>query len=243
MRLYFTSQASLLFCLMLSFTFALLAKRIFFVFSVLALNNLFHLLLDALQIKWGNGVHLLAPFSWAPAHFGLLWPEHALMYLLTLAGLFYLLNNIKTIAQEGIVIDKSFSRIVACLSLALYFLLPLVFMSHIQKANSNYVGIIIENANRAGRIIEVDRSYYSAKEATIALFTGEKVPVIGKLPEKSGIISIKGRFINQKTIQSETYHSHGLMRDYASIIGVLFSIIMWVVLLSRRLGKTGGSFG
>jgi len=238
MRLYFTGQASLLLCLMLSFTCALFAKRVFFVFSVLAFNNLFHLLLDALQIKWGNGVHLLAPFSWTPAHFGLLWPEHTLMYLFTLAGLFYLLKNIKAIAQEDIVIDKSFSWKVVCLSLALYFLLPLFFMSHIQNANANYVAIIHENANRAGRIVEVDRSYFSAKEATIALFTGEKVRIIGQLPEKSGTISIRGRFVNQKTIQSETYHSHSFMRDYASIIGVLFSIIMWVVLLSRRLGKT-----
>lgn len=243
MRLYFTSQASLLFCLMLSFAFALFAKRVFWVFSILALNSLLHLLLDALQIKWGNGVHLFAPLSWAPTHFGLLWPEHTLTYLLSLVGFFYLLKNIKTIALEDIALDKSFSWKAGYLSLVLYFLLPLFFMSHIKNANSNYIAIIEENSDRVGRIVEVDRSYYSAKEATIALFSGEKVSIRGQLPEKSGTISIKGRFLDQKTIQSDVYHSHNSMRYYASLIGLLFSSIIWVALLARRFRKNGKSFG
>jgi hypothetical protein len=130
---------------------------------------------------------------------------------------------------------------VGYLSLVLYFLLPLFFMSHIKNANSNYIGMIDKNASRVDRIVELDRSYYSAKEATITLFSGEKVSIIGQLPEKSGPISIKGRFLDQKTIQTDAYHSHNSTRYYASIIGVLFSSIIWIVLLARNLGKNRGS--
>ncbi|MFN2354861.1 MAG: hypothetical protein ABR512_10100 [Desulfopila sp.] len=242
MRLYFTSQASLLFCLVLSFTFALFAKRVFLVFSVLALNNLLHLFLDAMQIKWGNGVHFFAPLSWTPTHFDLLWPEHTLMYLLSVMGFFYLVKNITTISLEDIAVNTSSMWKISCLCLGLYFLLPLFFMSHIIDSNANYIAIKNTSSDRVGRIVELDRSYYSAKDSTIALFTGEKVPVVGSLPPKSGIISIKGRFLDQKTIQSDAYHPHGSTRDYASMAGLLFSSIIWLTLLTRRFGKSRRSF-
>ena len=38
-------------------------------FGILALNSVFHLILDSLQTKWGNGVHLFAPVSWEVAEF------------------------------------------------------------------------------------------------------------------------------------------------------------------------------
>ncbi len=64
LRLYVIVQASLGISLLLCATVALLTSAPFKVFRILAVNTLVHLLLDACQIKWANGVHLFAPFSW-----------------------------------------------------------------------------------------------------------------------------------------------------------------------------------
>jgi len=68
--LYAAVQASLLFCLLLSLVFSVLSARPRLVFGILAANALIHLLLDTIEIKWGNGVFLLAPLSWKPLSFG-----------------------------------------------------------------------------------------------------------------------------------------------------------------------------
>jgi hypothetical protein len=52
LRMYAVFQASLLSCCVLSLAFALLTRRTGFVFLVLSLNSLCHLLLDACQKKW-----------------------------------------------------------------------------------------------------------------------------------------------------------------------------------------------
>ena len=56
--------ASLAGTLLLCAAIAALTTTPRLVASVLGLNALLHLLLDATEQKWGNGVHLLAPFSW-----------------------------------------------------------------------------------------------------------------------------------------------------------------------------------
>ena len=86
-RLYFLIQASLVFCLLLAGALAALSRRPRLVFSCLAVSSLLHLLTDATQIKWGVGVHLLAPVSWEPLKLGLFWPESLPSILLTLVGL------------------------------------------------------------------------------------------------------------------------------------------------------------
>ena len=60
MRLYAITQASLFLCLIISSALAALSTHFGRTFVILGLGSLFHLLLDAFQIKWANGVHLLA---------------------------------------------------------------------------------------------------------------------------------------------------------------------------------------
>ena len=83
---YAIVQASLFSCLILSGFFAMVVSNGGRVFLLLGLNSFLHLLLDAMQIKWANGVHLFAPFSWRLTAFNLIWPEHILIYSLTLVG-------------------------------------------------------------------------------------------------------------------------------------------------------------
>ncbi|HSO09252.1 MAG TPA: hypothetical protein VLR45_04640, partial [Desulfoprunum sp.] len=70
-RLYTTIQASLLFCTLFSAFLAQFSRRPAATFAILSGNCLFHLLLDATQVKWANGVHLLAPFDWTAQQFHL----------------------------------------------------------------------------------------------------------------------------------------------------------------------------
>jgi len=60
-------------------------------FAILTGNSLLHLLLDATQVKWANGVHLLAPFDWSAWQFNLFDIDHPLGIPLTIAGLITLL--------------------------------------------------------------------------------------------------------------------------------------------------------
>ncbi|MBU1985662.1 MAG: hypothetical protein KJ846_00385, partial [Proteobacteria bacterium] len=69
LRLYSLNQASLFFCLFMAAALALSTRRSLHIFLLLSLNCLLHLLLDATQIKWANGVQLLVPFSWSMLRF------------------------------------------------------------------------------------------------------------------------------------------------------------------------------
>nr|MBS0019700.1 hypothetical protein [Gammaproteobacteria bacterium] len=65
LRLYFVAQASLLSSLVLCAACAVLTRTPRVLFFLLGFNVLAHLLLDACQTKWGNGVAIAAPISWS----------------------------------------------------------------------------------------------------------------------------------------------------------------------------------
>ena len=72
LRLYTIAQASLICCLLLCGAFAVLSANPGRIFAILSLNSCFHLLLDAFQTKWGNGVHrvvyIIGPISLQSHH-------------------------------------------------------------------------------------------------------------------------------------------------------------------------------
>jgi hypothetical protein len=69
LRLYTIVQSSLIACLVLSLALSLLSSAPRRVFMLLAFNSFVHLLLDAMETKWANGVNLFAPFSWQLLNF------------------------------------------------------------------------------------------------------------------------------------------------------------------------------
>ena len=91
LRLYAIAQSSLAGCLLLAAAISLLTYKPLRIFIILAINSLLHLLIDALQTKWGNGVHLLAPVSWHTWNLGYFWPETMATYALTVLGVIYVL--------------------------------------------------------------------------------------------------------------------------------------------------------
>ena len=236
-RLYFTVQASLLYCLFLSLAVALFSRKPGRIFPLLAANCLLHLLLDALQLKWGNGVLFLAPFDWQSTSIGLVWPENIMGYIISTIGLLYLCYKCKEIHREGLPLNTSPRFSLAALCLLFYLLTPFLFMGDLEKSNSNYVKILKNEEERLGQHVALDRIYYSKEKAKIYLFDGEPINVTGVLPESSTVMSLQGIFTSATSIQSTKFHKHNAYRDLASIIGLSFSLAIWLYVLLPKLGS------
>lgn len=229
---YVTVQASLFGSLFLCGALAVLSAASFHILSILAGNVLLHLLLDALQIKWANGVHLLAPFSWELVSFNLVWPEHPLFTVLTAAGLialfyFGLKDRQKKILFTGTPLKIS----LAALLLAVYFTLPLLLHSGPAQADNHFVATLRSTLERPGRYLELDRARYHSSEATVEVFTGERLKATGKKPRADAIVSIRGYFSDSNTIHISTLHVHSSMRDLYSKIGLAGVAVLWLAAL------------
>lgn len=230
LRIYCAVQASLMICLMFSAFAASISRTPLLVFTVVGINSAVHLSLDAMEIKWANGVNIIAPFDWHLWNAGLVWPEHWLIGLLSAIGVaiaaFYtwLLRPV----QSGL--SLSVSRIpIAILLLLSYLLVPLVFIDPARENDIHFVASL-DSSDRAGKIIEIDRTAYFVDEkgSRVKTFAGEEIDVIGNLPERSGQITLKGRFDTHDTIRVEDYHvGTPLFRDGASILALALMVLIW----------------
>ncbi len=236
LRLYFTAQASLLFCLTLSAALALWSKNSRFIFITLALNCLFHLLLDAVQIKWGNGVHLFAPLTWTMSHFDRTWPEHFLTTLFTFAGLVFLLRNWKSSLQQRPSTLPDKSKLFSAVSFILIYLLaPAFYLTDLERADVYYINTLRQKESRPGKLIEFDRVHYFANDQNFVTFTGEFISLQGKFPKQSGRVSFKGHFISPSKIDVKEFHYHTDHRDIASAVGIFMActLLFQSLILSR----------
>ncbi len=241
LRLYAMAQASLCFCLILSVAVATLTNRPVRIFTVLGVNCLAHLLIDALQIKWGNGVHLFAPFNWDMFHLGFSWPEHLLTQALTVAGIPVLLYHWRAIVRGGLnlkpvsALPISFSVIL----LLCYLAGPPLFFERLESTDSYYISTMRNIKQRTNRKIEFDRARYDARTRTLENYAGERFSMAGLLPDKSGRVSFQGFFTSPETITATAYHYHRDYRDSASILGLFMACILFVhSLLTTISGKT-----
>ncbi len=232
LRLYVIVQASLFFCLILSASFALFSRRPKSTFLVLGSGALLHLMIDALQIKWSNGVHLFAPFDWQLLNFALVWPESLPTYWVTAFGLIYASLHFKKSAgfPFPLTIRNPKQSRIGFIFLVLYFLLPLGFLDGPEKANNHHVRTLRQTEFRQGKAIEVDRGYYLYNEngGTLSLFNGENVEVQGIDLDRSGLVSIRGVFSKKDQIQVHEIHYHRSFRDPASYLGLAIIAILWL---------------
>jgi hypothetical protein len=225
LRLYCTAQASLLFCLLCSAALACFARQTGTIFIVLGSNCLFHLLLDALEIKWGNGVHIVAPYSWTMLHLDTIWSEHPVILGLTLVGFFYLVGNWKGCVASSTQL-KIPGRVKATIGLLLfgcYLLGPNFFLEHLERANTYNIHTLRMKDQRPGKAIEFDRADYFAEQKTLQIFTGERIVVTGSQPAKSGRVSFRGHFLTPNSFASDSHHYHRDQRDLASLIGLFMA--------------------
>jgi hypothetical protein len=230
LRLYSLNQASLFFCLFLAAALALVTSRPRQIFLLLSLNSLLHLLIDATQIKWANGVHLFVPFSWAMLRLDWFWPEHFSCYTATLAGLIFLAFNWQKIVTTDLQIKRPTAgkiSIILCL-LLFYGAGPLLFFGPALQADNHFIRTLMNTHERTGKEIELDRALFSLQEKSITAFSGETFALRGPLPETSGSLSLQGIFIDPVTIQTSSYHQHSQFRDKATYLGIFLVAALWL---------------
>ncbi len=229
LRLYTVTQASLAYSLLLSLALAMLTRSSKKIFLILATNSLFHLLLDASQHKWGNGVNLLVPFSWKPTNFHIFWPEHFSSYLLSFMGLIVFLTLWPKAIRKDLLLKKPkrLETICATACLLLYFVSPTLLLSSAYTANTHYCRTLNDNETRTGKKVEIDRAKYTATSNTIECYLDKHLKIVALPIIASGIISIQGRFVDENTITLTDYHVHKIFRDYASYAGLLLTLLLW----------------
>ena len=244
-RDYCIILASLFFCIILSGAlsqFSSNSKRVFF---ILSFSSLFHLLLDPLQIKWANGTHLLAPFSWHLLSFDLFWPESLPTYIITIFGLFYFIFYYKKAVKEfSDLLIPSIKKILLLFSLLLiYFIVPLFMLNLPEQNNNHYVKTLRDYSLRQGKYIELDRAdfIHDSTGNYLKTFAHEKIKAANLNFKGEKLISIKGRFISPGEIYVEDYHIHSSFRDDASLVGISLTAILWLncIILIRRKDSNG----
>jgi hypothetical protein len=230
-RLYFLIQASLVFCLLLAGALAALSRRPRVAFACLGVSSLLHLLTDATQIKWGVGVHLLAPLTWEPLKFGLFWPESLPAIILSLIGVVVVAFEWRrpTEREWGLPVPGG-RKAAAVAMVTAYLLLPLVFMIAAEAPDNHMVATLRDIESRPGKLVELDRVVFRPEDGGyVKLFSGERLRVVGELPGEPRAVSIRGRFLDARTVQVQEMHGHFLFwRDAASYVGLLLVASIWV---------------
>lgn len=244
LRLYCTAQASLLFCLVFSAALAACCRQSGTIFLVLGSNCLFHLLLDGLEIKWGNGVHLVAPWSWTMMQFGLVWPEHPAILFSSLAGLLYLLYLLYNRGNDRdctmrLHLPGKAKTAVAVFFLFCYILAPLFFLEQMEKADTYNIHTLRMQDERPGKPLAFDRVHYFSQQQTLQTFAGERIIIIGSQPASSGRVSFRGLFLTPTSFLSTQHHFHRDGRDFATFIGLFLTCTLLLQSLLLPHFQTG----
>jgi membrane-bound metal-dependent hydrolase YbcI (DUF457 family) len=239
-ELYFIFQSSLFGCLFLSLAIAQFSQNSKKIAAILFINALLHLLLDALQIKWGNGVHLFAPFSWQTTGFNLFWPESPPSIALSILGAIFVGYAVFKLPIDPVdlVLPKSGRLIFAAVGLILYLIMPFAFASMVEAADNQYIGTLRRQDNRRGNWIEFDRrpSYSTDGRCVVKANTGEELTLEGIDKDCGGIVSLRGVFTDSKTVKvHEIYRHWGNYRDLLSYFGLLFIGYYWLRCIRRRV--------
>ena len=242
LRYYCDVQASLLFCLILSAALALPAVQSGRIFAILGSNALLHLLLDASQIKWGNGVHLLAPFSWEASNWGWFWPDSFSGYFLTALGLAALAGFWRRAVNFPAGLRRPpLSRLILLMILgASYYLMPFWLMTGPEKAGLHDGPLVRDPALRPGQLLEIDRAPYQPGAGggyITSRYLGQ-LRVQGMNLGQPATVSIRGRFIGENEIGVLEYHRHrDGFRDGASYLGLALIAFTWVWYFRRHSGR------
>lgn len=230
---YASVQSSLFCSLILCIALAVISDNFGKTFKILGLNAFLHLFLDAFQIKWANGVHFLAPFSWRLTNFGFFWPESLPTYLLTGFGLVYVIFSWKQcIAKPTKLTIKPILRITVTGSIILiYFSLPLSFLNGPLRSNNHFLKTLHEHEKRQEKYVEFDRASFQpgSKGNILFDFTGEEINIDGIKSCKPATVSIQGTFVAEDKILVHNYHIHSnWFRNNSSYLGLFLVTILWI---------------
>ncbi len=237
LRVYTMGLASLAGTLLLCAAIAVVTVAPRTVFAVLGAGALLHLLLDGTEVKWGNGVHLMAPFSWRMTSFDLLPGESPVYLLLTVAGVLLLAWEIARRSPATVGLDLRPGRLaLGGALLAAYVAAPLPFLRAIEASDSYSVKTLREVEARPGRTVGLDRTAFLATPAggRIRLWTGELVRATGTLPSRDAAVSLHGTFLAADVLRVDRLVVHGQDRDWPSYLALVLLAVVWA-----RVGFSG----
>jgi len=230
LRLYTMGLASLAVTLLLAAAVAVATTQPKRVFAVLGLNAFLHLLLDATEIKFGNGVHLFAPLSWRMTGFDLVGGESAVYFALTLGGALLVAWEIARPHGSGVAFALRPRRVAAAGALvAAYLLAPLPWLRAIESSDSYSVKTLREVNARTGRAVGLDRTAFLSTPAggVVQLWTGESVRATGPLPDHDATVSLYGTFLAPDVLRVDRLTEHRRNRDWASYLALVLLALVW----------------
>ncbi|QBR38575.1 hypothetical protein ETW23_21980 (plasmid) [Leisingera sp. NJS201] len=246
LRIYAVVQSALVLCLVATAALACLSARPLRAGLVMGLGCLLHLLLDATQTKWANGVMLFAPFDWRLLNFGLYWPEDWPALAMTGFGLGYFIWAwLRERPWAGPALAaKPLPRkryAAATVLAASYALLPLALMAPALQADLHYAASLRQVEARPGRLAGFDRSpviWDAAGAPLLQAWTGEQLPLTGlQLPESARLVSVTGQFTPEGAFMVEALHVHPPgRRDVFSYLGLL-ALAAWAAACLRAKGN------
>jgi len=240
LRLYTMALASLAGTLLLCAALAAVTAAPRVVVAVLGANALLHLLLDATELKFGNGVHLAAPLSWRMTSFDLLPGESPVYLVLAAAGALLVAWELTRSRNAVVGFVLSPRRIGAAGALlAAYLAFPLPFLGAIEASDSYSVKTLREVEARPGRTVRLDRTAFHAtpQGGVVQLWTGESVRATGELPASDGTVSLQGTFLAPDVLRVDRLFVHRQNRDWPSYVALLLLAVLWArPLLPARRG-------
>ena len=235
-RPYWIAQSSLAGCLLLCAAFAALARAPGRVFALLSSNALLHLLLDAVQTKFGNGVQLFAPFSWYTWNAGWFWPESPVTMALTLLGAGIAVATGFVVYREARPVAWPRPRAcwLAMAFLAGYLALPLAVRDAIVAADVHSLDTLANPELRRGREAAFDRVWLDVDPASGAgrlhVMGGIVLDASGALAARSSSVSARGTFVDAHHIELAAVHRHGSFpRAWASYLGLAAIAVAFAV--------------
>ena len=239
LRHYAAGQASLAACVLLCLGVAALADRAGVTFAAVVAGCVTHLLFDATQLRWGNGVHLLLPFdgrAWAP---GVMGPDHQLYQIVSVAGLAALFWCRRPRAT-GTELRLTPGRTgIAAVCLAAFLVAPVATVGVLDRADSHSVRTL-RSSDRTGMRVELYRAHYfpaaepggadppSARPYVLSMASEPLRIVSGLDLEAPARVSLKATFSSHRELVVDDHHVHqGSRRSVFSIVGLL--LIGWLL--------------
>lgn len=235
-RLAAVAWSSLLATLLLSAALAVWARRAGRAFLLLSLGATAHLALDAVQLRWGNGVHFALPLQWQAWSPGKLPPDHAAWHVLALVGLTGLVLRARPSEWDQELVLGGKRLAISVLLLASYVLAPIGLRERLAAADVHSVETLRSSA-RAGLDVELYRAHYFPATADEGAFfltmVSEPLTVVsGFESPRRERVSIKARFVSDDAVEVLAAHVHPNSRRSAlSVVGliVLGGLLMtWV---------------
>jgi len=235
---YSSIQSSLFISLILAAAVSLLLRESVRAILVIGISCFFHLLLDALQIKWSNGVILLAPFDWATVNWGKVWPDNPVVYVASLLGAAVILYALSTSRDFSVQFGATrIQRNMASIMIIVWLALPVAFIPTAFGLNNHYLITVTEVKARSEKYLELDRSTVQVrgKKFYAELLSGEQIELLPSNIPGPGVYSIAGKFDGPQRLFVIAWHRHSAFRDVASLIGLCAILFGFVLSTIRQL--------